>query len=125
MCPWLATCQWFFPGTPVFSTNKTGRHDIIEILLKVALKTIKHKALDHFYIEWFNVLISVEVNEDPEIGKEPSHRLGFSLFAIECRMDYMGTSVLMTRLSKLDIELKDEWHVETKYESDTPLATTR
>ena len=40
-------------------------------------------------------------------------------------MDYMGTSVLMTRLSKLDIELKDEWHVETKYESDTPLATTR
>jgi hypothetical protein len=45
--------------------------------------------------------------------KEPSHRLGFSLFAIECRMDYMGTSVLMTRLSKLDIELKDERHVET------------
>jgi hypothetical protein len=36
-------------------------------------------------------------------------------------MDYMGTSVLMTRLSKLDIELKDEWHVETKYESDTPM----
>ena len=30
----------FSPGTPVFSTNKICRHDIIEILLKVALYTI-------------------------------------------------------------------------------------
>jgi hypothetical protein len=28
-------------GTPVFSTNKADRHDIAEILLKVALNTIK------------------------------------------------------------------------------------
>ena len=27
----------FFPGTPVSPTNKTDRHDIIEILLKVTL----------------------------------------------------------------------------------------
>ena len=33
-------CQWFYPGTPVSSTNKTDRHDITEILLKVALYTI-------------------------------------------------------------------------------------
>jgi hypothetical protein len=31
----------FFPGPPVSSTNKTDRHDINEILLKVALSTIK------------------------------------------------------------------------------------
>ena len=30
-----------FPGTPVSSINKTDRHDIAEILLKVALNTIK------------------------------------------------------------------------------------
>ena len=30
--------RWFSPGTPVSSTTKTGRHDIAEILLKVALK---------------------------------------------------------------------------------------
>jgi hypothetical protein len=30
------------PGTPVSSTNKTYRHDITEILLKVALNTITH-----------------------------------------------------------------------------------
>jgi hypothetical protein len=33
-------CQ-FSPGTPVFSSNITDRHDITEILLKVALNTIK------------------------------------------------------------------------------------
>jgi hypothetical protein len=32
---------WFSRGTPVSSTNKTDRHDITEILLKVALSTIK------------------------------------------------------------------------------------
>jgi hypothetical protein len=35
----LAHGQWFSPGTPASSTTKTGRHDIAEILLKVALNT--------------------------------------------------------------------------------------
>jgi hypothetical protein len=30
--------RWFSPGTPASSTTKTCRHDIAEILLKVALK---------------------------------------------------------------------------------------
>ena len=30
--------QWFSPDSPASSTTKTGRHDIDEILLKVALK---------------------------------------------------------------------------------------
>jgi hypothetical protein len=34
----LANGRWFSPGTPASSTTKTGRHDIAEILLKVALK---------------------------------------------------------------------------------------
>ena len=33
--------RWFSPGPPVSSTNKTDRHDITEIMLKVALSTIK------------------------------------------------------------------------------------
>ena len=40
VCQWLATGRWFSLGTPVSSTNKADRHDIIEILLKVALNTI-------------------------------------------------------------------------------------
>ena len=31
--------RWFSPGTPASSTTKNGRHDIAEILLKVALNT--------------------------------------------------------------------------------------
>jgi hypothetical protein len=41
VCQWLATGWWFSPGPPVSSTNKTDRHDITELLLKVALNTIK------------------------------------------------------------------------------------
>jgi hypothetical protein len=35
----LAHGRWFSPGTPASSTTKSGRHDIAEILLKVALNT--------------------------------------------------------------------------------------
>ena len=41
VCQWLATGLWFSPCPPVSSTNKTDHHDIIEILLRVALSTIK------------------------------------------------------------------------------------
>jgi len=37
---------WFSPGTPASSTTKTGRHDIAEILLKVALKDQKSNQID-------------------------------------------------------------------------------
>jgi hypothetical protein len=36
----LANGRWFSPGTPASSNTKTGRHDIAEILLKVAFYTI-------------------------------------------------------------------------------------
>ena len=45
VCLWLATGQWFSPGTPVSSTNKTGCHDITEILFKVMLNTINLSTL--------------------------------------------------------------------------------
>jgi len=35
----LAHGRWFSPGAPASSTTKTVRHDIAEILLKVALNT--------------------------------------------------------------------------------------
>jgi len=39
----LAHGRWFSPGTPASSTTKTGRHDIAEMLLKLALKHQKSK----------------------------------------------------------------------------------
>jgi hypothetical protein len=35
----LAHARWFSPGIPASFTTKTGRHDIAEILMKVALNT--------------------------------------------------------------------------------------
>jgi hypothetical protein len=40
VCQWLAAGRWFSPGPHVSSVNKTDRHDITEILLKVALSII-------------------------------------------------------------------------------------
>ena len=39
------------PDTPVSSTNKTDRHDITEILLKVALNATNQTKLQHVYFE--------------------------------------------------------------------------
>jgi hypothetical protein len=47
----LAHGRWFSPGTPASSTTKTGRHDIAEILLKVALSTInKYNQTDFVFV---------------------------------------------------------------------------
>jgi hypothetical protein len=48
----LAHGRWFSPGTPASSTTKTGRHDIAEILLKVALNTI-NQSINQFYVILF------------------------------------------------------------------------
>ena len=44
----LAHGRWFSAGTPASSTPKVGRHDIAEILLKVALK--HNKSIKYFQI---------------------------------------------------------------------------
>ena len=45
----LAQGRWFSPGTPASSTTKTDRHDIAEILLKVALKHQKSNSINLFF----------------------------------------------------------------------------
>jgi hypothetical protein len=50
----LAHGRWFSPGTPASSTTKTGRHDIAEILLKVALNTNNHQSLS--VMSWHSVV---------------------------------------------------------------------
>ena len=41
--------RWFSPGTLASSTTKTGRHDIAEILLKVALNT-KNQSVNQYLL---------------------------------------------------------------------------
>jgi hypothetical protein len=48
VCQWLASGGWF---SPVFSTNKTDRHETTEILLKVVLSiiTLIHPAANNMF----------------------------------------------------------------------------
>ena len=46
---WHAAGRWFSLGSPISSANKTDRHDIAEILLKVVLNTRKPSFLIHLY----------------------------------------------------------------------------
>jgi hypothetical protein len=56
VCQYLAAGLWFSLGTPVSSTNKTDRHDITEILLKVVLNTVN---LTHQSKYKINTIISL------------------------------------------------------------------
>ena len=49
------TGRWFSLGPPVFSTNKTDRHDITEILLRVALKTTNQPTNPLFFCMVFMI----------------------------------------------------------------------
>jgi hypothetical protein len=81
VCQWLATGRWFSLCTLVYSINKTDRHNITEMLLKVALNTIKQTKpysqtswplispylttdLTLFYYHWFffHCLTTTDVN---------------------------------------------------------------
>jgi hypothetical protein len=63
-------CQWFSPGTPVSSTNKVDRHDITEMLFKVALNTINLNQTDGvllFHNWYYSVHIYVVLYNCPKI----------------------------------------------------------
>jgi hypothetical protein len=57
--------NWFSPGTTVSFTNKTDRHDITVILLKVALNTIAITLTPNF-----SVIISSDIYDwvNPSAG---------------------------------------------------------
>jgi hypothetical protein len=77
----LAHGRWFSLGTPASSTTVTGRHDIAEILLKVALKhqKIKSKAdyINNHILNVFKYIFNIEL-----IIKFQSDFLNESLFVI-------------------------------------------
>ena len=72
-CTWLAVAcdkvyqflahgRWFSPGTPASSTIKTGRHDITEILLKVALNTKNQNQIIYYFFPSLGIRYPSSVN---------------------------------------------------------------
>jgi hypothetical protein len=56
----IAHGRWFSPGNPASSTTKAGRHDIAEILLKVALSTINQIKSKVFLLTNINLSIRTD-----------------------------------------------------------------
>jgi len=84
----------FFSGTPVSSTNKTDRHDITEILLKVVLNTITLTLSLRFYIFiYIRQIVPVRFLNDFNCSKwqyhVTIHNLLFVLF--DLRLNQVGS----------------------------------
>ncbi|XP_050452726.1 transmembrane protein KIAA1109 isoform X1 [Cataglyphis hispanica] len=74
-------------------------------------------------IELSRIDTYIHIREEP--GIEPDHTVGLKLFALELRLDYMGTSVLMSRVSSLDVTLRDEWKINRSNNGDAFMPTRR
>nr|XP_027205737.1 transmembrane protein KIAA1109-like [Dermatophagoides pteronyssinus] len=61
-------------------------------------------------VELSDIRTEINVREDRNL--EPQHRLYFSLHTIENRIDYMGTSILMVRISDLSASFFDKWNAK-------------
>jgi hypothetical protein len=60
--------RWFSPGTLASSTTKTGRHEIAEILLKVALNINQSNQCDYLAskeIKYHKTLRIIYYDENP------------------------------------------------------------
>ena len=69
--------RWVSPGPPVSSTNKTDRHDIAEILLKVALNALKQTKMSSICLKFvklcfihFQVLLFLMVSYHVSLRSE-------------------------------------------------------
>ena len=88
------TGRWFSPGTPVSSSNKTDRHDITEILLKVALQHHKPKPnLTYNVIDYQNFLSwSIELVKHSPVFKV--YTLIYSDVNVLCMAGYLIFTLL-------------------------------
>ncbi|CAB3237699.1 unnamed protein product [Arctia plantaginis] len=57
---------------------------------------------------------------EEEAGCNPSHVCGVRLAALELRLEYMGTPVLLARVSRLQAALRDEWLARAKHPPHHP-----
>jgi hypothetical protein len=78
VCQWLGTGLWFSLGSPVSSTNKTDCHDIIEILLKVVLNTIKQIYFFLFCRQVIMILTQLERTSPFHVSRRLLHRMSMT-----------------------------------------------
>ena len=79
---WLVAGLWVSLGTPVSSTNKTDNHDIIEILLIVALNIMTHKLTPIISHNVFDVMFHID--------RCRLHEISHIMYTIIKMMTYIG-----------------------------------
>jgi hypothetical protein len=92
----LATGQWFSPGPLVSSTNKTDRHDITEILLKVALSTITSTPnAVNMWVFLEIIILFVQISKKEK--KCSSHFLMFMMISTSIKINKMNISMIISK----------------------------
>ena len=126
---WLPTGRWFIPGLPVSSINKTDRHDLTEILLKVALtqsnKQANNKLCNNFeqdyYINTLNVKTCLSYNFKPQSGQIKDYKA--VLLGIKIMCPSRGVSVVVFNATFNNISVTLWWSVLLREEKRKPVLT--
>jgi len=69
----LAHGRWLSPGTPASSITKTGRHEIVEILVKVALNAKSPSIKNRYFSFMFWVCYIADIVLCKRTGFRPMH----------------------------------------------------
>ena len=69
-------CRWFSPGTPVFSTNKTNRHDMTEI------SGIKHHKPNRYTCTY-----TIYIHKKDNFISQNNRRLSYSICYTYCNLN--------------------------------------
>ena len=120
--------RWFSPDTPVSSTNKTDCHDIAEILLQLALNTIKKIGLQFIFLFIFSEMASIHSDDvdggsiDTAASRKGVDQHKHELLALEQQLAEKHNKEIQNLQTQHQARIKD---IEEKYKVRvTSLRTT-
>lgn len=106
----MGNCLWLskaFRSDGSLSIGSSG-HKNLYIGIGLGGSTLESKGgIVGGTVEINSINTHFHICEEPNY--EPDHKIGIKFKALELKFDYMGTSVLMMRISDFSAALKDEW----------------
>lgn len=106
----MGNCLWLskaFRSDGSLSIGSSG-HKNLYIGLGLGSSSLESKGgIVGGTVEINSIHTHLHICEEPNY--EPDHKIALKFKAFECKLDYMGTSVLMMRISDFSAGLKDEW----------------
>jgi hypothetical protein len=110
----MGNCLWLskaFRSDGSLSIGSSG-HKNLHIGFSLGNSSLESKGgIVGGIVEFNTIHTHFHICEEPNY--EPDHKFSVKFKAFECKLDYMGTSVLMMRVSDFSAALKDEWKRST------------